>query len=126
MTKETLNSAMLLLTAKVTEQYGLIKDAMARPSEPGDMEKLASMALQLASLENGLAALQTYGESLTAAMDEAHSAAMGEPSEVEVEEDDEDSDEELSPRRLTPEMSSTLKRVTDIHKRQKELKEESG
>lgn len=121
MNRETLNSAMLLLQAKVTEQYGVIKDAVRRPSEMGDMEKLASMALQLANLEQGLAALQTYGADLVREMESVNLESASTPVEAEEEDDDE---EETEPKRITPEMSSTFKRVADIHARQKELKQQ--
>ena len=127
MNRETLNSAMLLLQAKVNEQYGVIKDAVRRPAQMGDMESIAQMALQLAQLEQGLSALQTYGADLLKEMDAA--ANQQAATEVEVEEEDggeEEDDEEDSPQKppkvVTPEMSRSLKRIKELQESQKKYR----
>lgn len=122
MTEETLKSAMLLLKAKTTEQYGLMKESMSRPATQGDMETLANMAINLAALEQGLAALQTYGPDLMGAMQ--HAPVEGtDPTPVVVEEEP-DPPAQSEPKRVTPGMSSTLDRVNEIHARQKALKKQ--
>ena len=104
-TEELLNAAVLQLRAHALETYGIIKDLVAAPAEEGVATKIASQAAKLAQYEGGLITLQQYIPSLIEALKE-HPEETAEPEEPE----------ELVENEVTPEMSRTMARVTDIHK----------
>jgi hypothetical protein len=114
MTKHTLNSSIVYLQAKVYEQLGLLADAMKRPSEAGDMERLANMALNLATLEGALITLQQHAPNLVELINKP-------PEEDSEEETSPEQPEEppASPKVVTAEMSPTFKKSQKRHKRGK-------
>jgi hypothetical protein len=60
MAKEISEAAILQLRAKALEAFGVIKDIYARPSEDGDVDKIANQALKLAQYEGAMITLQQY------------------------------------------------------------------
>jgi hypothetical protein len=114
MTEHTLNSSIVYLQAKVFEQRGLLADAMKRPSEAGDMERLANLALNLATLEGALITLQQHAPSLV--------ALINKPPEEESEEETSPpapEEDAPSPKVVTAAMSPTFKKSQKRHKRGK-------
>jgi|TARA_R110002072_G_scaffold38538_4_gene111545 hypothetical protein len=64
MSSSKINAAILLLKSKAVETYGVIKEISAKPSEVGDAERIATLALSLVQFEGAMLTLQQYSEDL--------------------------------------------------------------
>ena len=64
MTEEILQSAILRLKSKATEQFAIIKDLYHRPATPETVDKIAQHSLLLAQYEGGMVTLQQYSPML--------------------------------------------------------------
>ena len=60
MTEEILQSAILRLKSKATEQFAIIKDLYHRPAVADTVDRIANHALLLAQYEGGMVTLQQY------------------------------------------------------------------
>ena len=90
MTDETLEAAVLNLRSQALGVLGLMKDMARRSTMPEDVGTLSNYAAQLAQLEGAMLTLQQYAPLIKQAGDEA--LAASEPTEVEVEEEEENPD----------------------------------
>ena len=86
MTEEILQSAILRLRSKATEEFGIIKDLYHRPATKDTVDKIANHGLLLAQYEAGVIALRQYSAALASQTDEeAVSNEPEQPTVVEVE-----------------------------------------
>tara|TARA_B100000131_G_scaffold171998_1_gene166203 strand:- start:515 stop:901 length:387 start_codon:yes stop_codon:yes gene_type:complete len=92
MTEEILQAAIMKLRARATERFGIIKDLYHRPATTETTDQIVQHAVALAQLEGAMITLQQYsGQLAKQTEDEAVSNTPEEPpTEVEVEEDEED------------------------------------
>lgn len=115
MTEEILQSAILRLKSKATEQFAIIKDLYHRPAESDTVDRIASHALLLAQYEGGMITLQQYKpmlEAQTAAEEESNRPPEPPAEEVdeEVDEEVEEPQEEKSDNEKLLERSSTYRK----------------
>tara|TARA_Y100001938_G_scaffold132126_1_gene190075 strand:+ start:309 stop:665 length:357 start_codon:yes stop_codon:yes gene_type:complete len=88
MTEEILQAAILRLKASATERFAIIKDLYHRPANSETVDLIVQNSISLAQLEGAMITLQQYSGVLAKQTeDEAVSNEPEEPTEVEVEEE---------------------------------------
>mgnify|MGYP003150009008 CR=1 FL=1 len=87
MTEEILQSAILRLRSKATEEFAIIKDLYHRPADKDTVDKIANHAIMLAQYESGVLALKQYSSALGMQTEnEALSNKPEDPSTVKADE----------------------------------------
>jgi|TARA_R110000787_G_scaffold124969_3_gene236055 hypothetical protein len=109
MTEEILQSAILRLKSKATEQFAIIKDLYHRPATPETVDKIAQHSLLLAQYEGGMITLQQYSPMLAEQTDGEASSNLPEELAVETEPPVGPSNEEILERSATYRKSKALR-----------------
>jgi len=96
MTEEILEAAIMKLESRAKEQLAIIKDLYHRPAEVGTVDKISQHALNLVQLEGAALTLRQYSPWLAQQTEnEAVSNRPEQPTQVEVEEFEENSHDKL-------------------------------
>ena len=124
MAEEILQAAIMRLESQAKEQLAIIKDIYHRPAEDGTVNKIAQHALNLVQLEGAALTLKQYAPWLAQQTEnEAVSNRPVEPTEVEVEEYEEESSHDKLMRTSAKYRESMKKR--DMLKKSKGKSDES-